>query len=135
MVRKAWALALLFVAATAAAAPEDDYARGRQAYAGGDVAGAMRALRSGASAGHGPSMALLAFILERSDFVDEALALYRRAADLDVADAHVALGNLHLAGRGVAKDENAALAHFSKAARLGDAHAAALVARLQKGAS
>jgi TPR repeat protein len=135
MVRKAWVLPLLIAAAAAVAAPEDDYARGRQAYAAGDVAGAMRALRGGANAGHGPSMALLGFILERSDFVDEALALYRRAAALGVPDAHVALGNLHLAGRGVAKDENAALAHFSEAARLGDAHAAALVSRLRKGAS
>lgn len=135
MVHRSLAAALVLIAAAAFAAPEDDYASARKAYARGDVSGAMRTLKPNVAAGHGPSMALMAFMLERSDFVDEALALYRRAAELDVADAHVGLGNLYLAGRGVAKDENAALVHFSKAARLGDAHAAALVARLQKGAS
>lgn len=135
MVRRCLAAALALTVAAAFAAPEDDYARGRTAYARGDVGTAMRVLRAPAEAGHGPSMALLAFLLERSDFVDEALVLYRRAAEQDVADAHVGLGHLYLAGRGVAKDEKTALSHFSKAARLGDAHAAALVARLQKGAS
>ena len=135
MLHRSLAAAFALTAALAFAAPEDDYAKARSAYAGGDVSGAMRTLRPGADAGHGPSMALLAFILERSDFVDEALVLYRRAADLDVADAHVGLGNLYLAGRGVAKDEKTALSHFSKAARLGDAHAAALAAKLRKGAS
>jgi TPR repeat protein len=88
----------------------------------------MSALRAGAKAGHPPSMSMLAFILDRADFVDEAMVLYRDAAAHDDADGHAGLANLYLAGRGVAKDENAAFRHFSKAADLGHALAIEVVA-------
>jgi TPR repeat protein len=118
----------LVCAAPLLAAPEDDYARGRLAYQRGDVVGAMTALRAGAKAGHAPSMSMLAFILDRSDFIDEAFALYRDAAALDDADANAGLANAYLTGRGVAKDENAAFRHFSKAAELGNALSIEVVA-------
>lgn len=106
----------------ARAAPADDYKRGLLAYQRGDIAAAMATLRGAATAGHAPAQALLAFILDHANFSAEALALYRDAAAQDDADGHAGLANLYLAGRGVAKDEKLALAHFSKAAELGHAN-------------
>lgn len=105
----------------ARAAPADDYKRGLLAYQRGDIAAAMTTLRSAATAGHAPSQALLAYILEQANFSAEALALYRDAAAQDDPEGHAGLANLYLTGRGVAKDEKLALAHFSKAAERGHA--------------
>jgi TPR repeat protein len=124
-----WLAVLLQCSAAAAfAAPEDDHRRGLQAYHRGDVATAMAVLRAPAKAGHAPSQSLLAFMLDRGDFVEEAAALYRQAAAQDDTDALYALANLHLTGRGVAKDEKHALALFSKAAELGHAASAQVLA-------
>jgi TPR repeat protein len=103
----------------ALAMPQDDYLRGQQAYHRGDVVAAMTALRPAAEGGHAPSQSLLAFILDRADFVDEAAQLYRNAAAQGDAEGHAGLANAYLGGRGVAKDEKQAVAHFSKAADLG----------------
>ena len=108
-------------AMAALAAPEDEHRRGLEAYHRGDVATAMSVLRAPAKAGHAPSQSLLAFMLDRGDFVEEAAALYRQAAAQDDTDALYALANFHLTGRGVANDEKQALALFSKAAELGHA--------------
>lgn len=103
----------------AVAAPEDDHRRGVDAFQRGDVVGAMALLRAPAKAGHAPSQSLLAFLLDRADYVDESAALYAQAAAQDDPDALYALGNFHLTGRGVAKDEKRAVALFSKAAEFG----------------
>lgn len=113
---------------SAGAAPEDEHRRGEAAYHRGDVASAMSILRAPAQAGHAPSQSLLAFMLDRGDFVAEAAALYRQAAAQDDTEALYALANYHLTGRGVAKDEKQALVHFSKAAELGHAASMQLLA-------
>jgi len=116
----AWVMGVLLLGcAPAFAAVDDDYRRGLTDFQRGDVVAAMSALRPGASAGHAPSQSLLAFILDRADFPEEAATLYRAAAARDDAEAHAGLANLLLTGRGVAKDEKAAFEHFSKAAQLG----------------
>ena len=120
--QRAAVLAVLLAAlqcAAAPASPEDEHRRGLQAYHRGDVSTAMSLLRGPAAAGHAPAQALLAFILDRADFADEALRLYRAAAAQGDAEAHAGLANLLLTGRGIAKDEKQALEHFSKAAALG----------------
>ena len=115
----ACAAAWLLLGASAMAAPEDDHRKGVQAYARGDVVGAMSALSAPAKAGHAPSQTFLAFIRDRADFVDEAFELYRAAAAQDHPEGHAGLANAYLTGRGIAKDEKLALQHFSKAAELG----------------
>lgn len=120
--------AALLLAAAASAAPADDFKRGELAYAQGDVVGAMAALRPAAKAGHAPSQVLLAFILDRADFPEEAFGLYRDAAAQDDAEGHAGLAAAYLSGRGVAKDEKRALQHFSKAADLGHAKSIQLLA-------
>lgn len=112
----------------AAPAPADEHARALQAYQRGDVATAMKLLRPPAAAGHAPSQTLLAFILERADFADEAARLYRSAADQGDPEAMAGLANLLFTGRGVAKDEKQAFALFSKAADAGHASALQVVA-------
>lgn len=115
----ACAAVALLIGVSALATPEDDHLKGVQAYARGDVVGAMSALRAPAKAGHAPSQTFLAFILDRADYVEEAFALYRDAAAKDSPDGHAGLANAYLTGRGIAKDEKLALQHFSKAAELG----------------
>jgi len=119
----------LLAAAAAWAGPQEDHQRAQAAYQRGDIAGAMAALRAPARAGHAPSQSLLGFILDRADFSAEAAALWRDAAAQGDAEAHAGLANLYLTGRGVAKDEKAALRHFSEAAARG--HAASVEAVAQ----
>lgn len=112
----------------APAAAAEAHQRGLTALHRGDVVGAMAALRPPARAGHAPSQVLLAFILDRADFAEEAAALYREAAAQDDADGHLGLAQAHLTGRGIAKDEKLALQHFSKAAARGQATAIEVLA-------
>ncbi len=114
---------LALCVAQARADADDDYRRGLQAFHRGDVATAMATLRPPAKAGHAPSQRLLAYILDRADFTDEAFLLYTSAAAQGDAEANAGLANLYLTGRGVAKDEKKALELFSKAADLGEASA------------
>lgn len=124
--RPVWLLcAGLLCSLATMAAPADDHARALGLLQRGDVVGALGALRAPAAAGHVPSMSLLGFINDRADMVDEAARWWREAAAKGDAEAHVGLANLHLAGRGLAKDEKQALQHFSEAAALGHAGAAA----------
>ena len=120
------ALVAACVGLDAAGAPADDHQRGEQSYRRGDVVGAIAALRPPAQAGHTPSQTLLAFILDRADFADEAARLYQAAAAQDDPEGHAGLANAYLTGRGIAKDEKRAWQHFSKAAELG--HAASIEA-------
>lgn len=117
------------VLAAAVAAPEDEHRRGLQAYNTGDVATAMSVLRAPANAGHAPSQSLLAFILDRGDFVEEAARLYKLAAAQGDAEAQAALGNFYMTGRGVAKDEKKALSYFSEAAEQGHVLALQVLAK------
>jgi TPR repeat protein len=112
-------LGLVLATVDAWGAPAEDHQRGVQAYRRGDVVGAIAALRPPAQAGHAPSQTLLAFILDRADFADEAARLYQAAAAQDDPEGHAGLANAYLTGRGIAKDEKRAWQHFSKAAELG----------------
>lgn len=112
-------LALLGAVTPVWATPADDHRAGMQAYHRGDVVGAMTVLQPAAAAGHAPSQALLAFLLERADETEAAARWYRAAAAQDHPEGLVGMAQLLAAGRGVAKDEKAALQHFSKAAALG----------------
>lgn len=123
-------VALLLASAGAQAAPADDHARGKAAYDRGDVVDAMKILRAPAAAGHAPSQVLLAFILDRADFADQAFALYRNAAAQGDPEGQAGLANAYLTGRGVAKDENSALQHFSKAAAQGHVRSILVLADL-----
>ncbi len=116
-----WFVVCTFCLGNAWAGPDDQFLLGQLAYQRGDFSTAMGILRAPAKTGHAASQTLLAYILDHADFPDEAARLYEAAAAQGNAEALAGLGNLYLTGRGIAKDENQALAHFSKAAELGHA--------------
>lgn len=129
--KRAWAaLALaLAVGAAAAATPEGDFRDGERAYLAGDVIGAMSTLRRAAEKGYAPAQALLAEILDRAEFDEEALAWYRKAAEQGNAAAEFGLGGMYLAGEGAKADTGQALFWFTRAAERG--HPGAIVAAAQ----
>lgn len=123
------ALVFALAASAALAAPEDDFRAGQAAYASGDVIGAMAALRRAADAGHAPAQALLAEILDRAEFNEEAVALYRKAAEQGNAAGEFGLGSMYLAGEGVQRDRSQALFWLRRAAERD--HADAIVSLAQ----
>ena len=96
-------LAVLSPSAAFAGAPED-FALAAKSYAAGDVVGSMPLLRRSANAGHAPAQVLLAEILDRSEFDEEAVAFYRKAAEQGSADGQFGLGSMYSIGEGVKKD-------------------------------
>lgn len=128
--RAMWgALALALALGAGAATPEEDFRDGEKAYLAGDVIGAMGALRRAADQGHAPAQALLAEILDRAEFDEEALGWYRKAAEQGHAAAEFGLGTMYLAGEGVKADAGQARFWFTRAAERG--HAPAVIALAQ----
>lgn len=106
------------------AAPEDDFRAGSEAYRGGDVVQAMALLKKSADAGHAPSQALLAYILDMAEFNDEAVAYYRKASAQGNLEGEYGLGSMYAAGQGVKRDPAEARRWITRAAEKG--HAAAI---------
>lgn len=95
------ALCLALAGAQAMAGADEDYQAGLKSFQAGDVVGAMNPLRAAADAGHAKAQVLLAEILDRSEFNEDAVALYRKAADQGDADGMFGLGAMLAAGEGV----------------------------------
>lgn len=112
-------LCWLALAGAGAATPEEDYARGEEAFAAGDVVTAMAALRRAADAGNAPAQVRLAQVLGSAGFHEEAVTYYRRAAEQGHAPGEFGLGVMYREGEGVAKDERQAQAWFERAAKRG----------------
>lgn len=110
------------------AAPGDDFRAGSQAYRAGDVVGAMAVLKKSADAGHAPSQSLLAYILDKAEFNDEAIAYYRKAAAQGDAEGEFGLGSMYAAGEGVKRDPVEARKWMARAAEKGHATAINAVA-------
>lgn len=106
------------------AAPGDDFRAGSQAFREGDVVQAMAVLKKSADAGHAPSQSLLAYILDKAEFNDEAIAYYRKAAAQGDAEGEFGLGSMYAAGEGVKRDPAEARKWITRAAEKG--HAAAI---------
>jgi TPR repeat protein len=116
-------VALFLCSGAAAAAPEDDFRAGERAYRAGDVVGAMAPLRRAAAAGHAAAQALYGYILDISEFNEEAAEQYRRAAEQGNADGQYGLGALHAQGEGVKRDAAQARLWYERAAAQGHAQA------------
>jgi uncharacterized protein len=117
------AVAFALFAAVAIAGPDDDYRAGLAAYKGGDMTGAMSRLKKPADQGYAPAQALLADILDKADFNDEAVAYYRKAADQGHPDGEYGLGTMYAAGEGVKRDLATARTWITRAAEKGHAQA------------
>ena len=119
----AFALLLLWQAGAAWAAPEDDFRAGSQAFHSGDVVHAMALLKKSADAGHAASQSLLAYILDKAEFNDEAVDYYRKAAAQGDAEGEFGLGSMYAAGEGVKRDPVEARKWITRAAERGHASA------------
>lgn len=121
-------LAALACTPVFAGAPED-FAAGLKAYSAGDIVGSMPLLRRAADVGHAQAQALLAEILDRSEFDEEAVAYYRKAADQGNADGQFGLGVMYSVGEGVKKDPVAARRWITLAAEQGHKQAIGVMAQ------
>lgn len=119
--RSAWGASLFALALSGAVAgPNEDYQSGFKSFQDGDVVGAMTPLRNAANAGHAKAQVLLAEILDRSEFDEDAIALYRKAAEQGDPDGMFGLGAMLAAGEGIKKkDPLAGRQWIQKAAELG----------------
>ena len=124
MATRGLAMLLVWYACAAWAAPEDDYRAGSEAYRGGDVVRAMSLLKKSADAGHAPSQSLLAYILDKAEFNDEAAAYYRKAAEQGEPEGEYGLGSMYASGEGMKRDLGEARKWIPRAAEKG--HAAAI---------
>jgi len=111
------------------AGPPEDFSVASKAYASGDLIGSMPVLRRSADAGYAPAQALLAEILYRSEFDEEAVGYYRKAADQGNADGQFGLGSMYSTGEGVKKDLAAARHWISLAAEQGHKQAIGVMAQ------
>ncbi|ACA16115.1 peptidase C14 caspase catalytic subunit p20 [Methylobacterium sp. 4-46] len=95
-----------------------------------DPQAAMAQFRRAADLGFAPAMAHLGALYEKRRNAAEALAWYRRAADLDDPLGLYLLGQAHETGLGMPRNRGEALRLYGRAAELGHAGAAAALRRL-----
>lgn len=125
-VRTLLAIASLAVATATAATPPagpsaaDEYQAAVDLYGRGDVRNALSILRKHADAGHAPSQALLAEILDLAESNEEAVRYYGLAAAQGLPAGLYGMGVMHATGEGLPKkDLKAAREWFLKAAAAG----------------
>ncbi len=118
------------VCATASADTEEDYQKGLKSFQVGDIVGAMAPLRTAALAGDARAQALMAEILDRSEFDEEALSLFQKSADQGNADGMFGLGTMLISGEGAKKkDPVKGREWIQKAADLGHKQAINVIAQ------
>lgn len=122
------AVLLLCSASLAHAGPEEDYAEGAKLFDEGKVVESLAPLKRSADQGYVKAQALLADILDSSEFDEEAVNYYRKAADQGNADAQFNLGAMYARGEGVTQDLAEARKWILKAAGQGNQNAIRRVA-------
>lgn len=123
-----FAFLLLCQSGVVLATPADDFRAGSEAYRGGDVVQAMAMLKKSADAGHAPAQSLLAYILDKAEFNDEAVAYYRKAAAQGDPEGEFGLGSMYVSGEGAKRDLAEARKWITRAAEKNHAGAINVVA-------
>lgn len=131
--RQALLLVLVLSCQAAWAGPAEDFVAGGKAYESGDVVGAMPILRRSADAGYAPAQALLAYILDYSEYNEDAVAYYRKAADQGNANGQFGLGAMLSVGKGIKKDLAEARRWITLAAEQGHKQAINVMAQAYLG--
>lgn len=116
----------LWLPLAAIAGPEEDFRNAEAMYLRGDFMGALPLLRGTADRGYAPSQVLLAEILDRAEFNEEAMIYYRKAAEQGSAAGEYGLGSMYESGEGVKKDPQQAYFWYTRSAERG--HAPAILA-------
>lgn len=101
------------------AGPEDDYNQGMTRYRKGDIVESMLPLQKAADAGHAAAQAMYGYLLDISDFDDQAVVYYKKSADQGNPDGQYGYGVALLNGEGIAKDPAEAEKWIRKAADAG----------------
>ncbi|CAB1367678.1 tetratricopeptide repeat protein [Denitratisoma oestradiolicum] len=99
------AVLVLCFASPAHAGTTEDFEAGKKAFDAGDLVGAMNPLKRAADADHVEAQVLLAYILDYSEFDEDAMAYYRKAAEKGNADGQFGLGVMIANGDGVPKKD------------------------------
>ncbi len=89
--------------------------RGIRAYQQGDIVTAMNLLQQSAQQGYAPAQATFGYLLDKSDFDDQAYHWYQQAAEQGDAGGQFGLARLLANGEGVKKDTDRALDWLRKA--------------------
>jgi len=114
------------------AGPEEDLNAAILAYDRGDLIGAMALFQSAADSGLAEAQVRLAYIHDYSENNEEAVSLYRAAADQGSSDGYLGLGEMYAKGEGVKTDFKVALDFFNMAAELDNTRAMLQLARYYK---
>jgi uncharacterized protein len=124
------ALCLLVGAVTVHAASEEDFQAALKSYRAGDVVGSMPLLQKIADDGHSGAQALLAELLDRAEFDEDAVLYYRKSAEQGNPEGMYGLGVMTAAGEGL-KEKNPAEGRrwIEKAAALGHPRAIIVLAQ------
>lgn len=114
--------------------PTDDFQVGLDAYNRGDLPGALSSFRKAAEAGSAEAQVWLGYILDQSEDNEEAVRMYRAAAEQGNIEGVAGLAEMYAKGEGVEKDHEQALILFKQAAEAGHAGSIrVLVAAYEKG--
>lgn len=134
---RCWLAGVLLCGAAAlvsgAEAPEDLMKRADIAFNRGDLGDAIGLYRAAAELGHAPAQSKLAYVLDRAEENEEAVAWYRKAAEQGDATGQFGLGQMISVGDGVAKDPAAGLGWIRRAADQGMLSAIVAAARILDG--
>lgn len=103
----------------AIAEPEQDYKLGAQRYREGDVVGALDPLKKAADAGHAPAQVMYGYLLDISDFDEDAVVYYRKSAEQGNLEGQFSFGNALMNGEGIAKNRAEGEQWIRKAAESG----------------
>lgn len=133
MRRQALLLVFVFGCQGVWAGPAEDYAAGGKIYESGDVVGAMPILRRSADSGYAPAQALLAYIFDYSEYDEDAVVYYRKAADQGNANGQFGLGTMLSLGKGVKKNLAEARRWITLAAEQGHKQAINVMAQAYLG--
>jgi TPR repeat protein len=96
-----------------------DFQVGLDAYNRGDLPGALASFRKAADAGSAEAQVWLGYILDRSEENEEAVRMYRAAAEQGNVDGIAGLAEMYAKGEGVEEDQQQALMLFRKAGEAG----------------
>lgn len=104
---------------SALAGPEDDYKLGIKRYRDGDIVEAMSPLQKSADAGHAAAQALYGYLLDISDFDDDAVVYYKKSAEQGNPDGQLGYGLALINGEGIAPNVKEGGQWVRKAAEAG----------------
>lgn len=121
--------ALCAVGTKVEAGPPEDVKQAELAMRAGDVVTAMSLLRRSADQNYAPAQAALADLLHAAEFDQEALVLYRKAAEQGEGAGEFGLGRMYADGAGVPRDPAMALEWYRKAEKKNNAAALDALAR------